>query len=195
MGTTNRKALKEWAVVIKALDAGKQILLLRKGGIQEVRGEFNTEPREFFLYPTYVHQQETSLQAPFHSDLKDVLASQPPLGKVYIQNYGRVRDVLEIKELTRILSLSDTYVWSPAYVTERFNWRRDKPFYALVLRVFRLPQPVELPVLEEYNGCRSWIDLEKPLPIEGLTPVLEDSQFEARVSYLKKVLETECPTP
>jgi len=32
------KALKEWATVVKALENGNQIILLRKGGILETTG-------------------------------------------------------------------------------------------------------------------------------------------------------------
>jgi hypothetical protein len=34
-------ALKEWAVVCKALEEGRQILLLRKGGIMEYKQGFS----------------------------------------------------------------------------------------------------------------------------------------------------------
>src|SRR5437660_10113016 len=49
-------ALKEWAVVCRALEQGRQILLLRKGGIYESAGEFEIEHRQFLLFPTYLHQ-------------------------------------------------------------------------------------------------------------------------------------------
>ena len=42
-------ALKEWASVCKALEEGKQILLLRKGGIMEFRKGFEMKHNEFFL--------------------------------------------------------------------------------------------------------------------------------------------------
>ena len=35
-----RIALKEWAVAVKALDRGEQIMLLRKGGIREEGKDF-----------------------------------------------------------------------------------------------------------------------------------------------------------
>lgn len=45
MGRKNRIALKEWAVVVKALRQGRQIFLLRKGGIAEQCGEFRVDQR------------------------------------------------------------------------------------------------------------------------------------------------------
>src|SRR6476469_947176 len=49
-------ALKEWATVCHALETGRQMLLLRKGGIYEAAGEFELENPQFLLFPTYLHQ-------------------------------------------------------------------------------------------------------------------------------------------
>ena len=40
-------ALKEWAAVCQALSTGRQIVLLRKGGIHEAAGEFELDHRQF----------------------------------------------------------------------------------------------------------------------------------------------------
>jgi hypothetical protein len=53
----SRFALKEWAVVIEGLKAGRQLILLREGGVQDGRGGFHADHREFFLFPTFEHQQ------------------------------------------------------------------------------------------------------------------------------------------
>ena len=47
-------ALKEWAVICRALAEGRQSLLLRKGGIAEAGGAFQVEQPRFWLLPTYV---------------------------------------------------------------------------------------------------------------------------------------------
>ncbi|MDG0790271.1 DUF1802 family protein [Cohnella ginsengisoli] len=48
-------ALREWAVAVKALEAGKQIMVLRKGGIAEETKEFRLESPSFFLFrPTSI---------------------------------------------------------------------------------------------------------------------------------------------
>ncbi len=51
-------AFKEWSGVCDALADGRQSILLRKGGIREEpgAGRFVPEHREFWLYPTGVHQ-------------------------------------------------------------------------------------------------------------------------------------------
>jgi hypothetical protein len=56
-------ALKEWAIVCKALEEGRQVILLRKGRIMEYRQGFEVKHSDFFLYPTrYEHQSPTRLR-------------------------------------------------------------------------------------------------------------------------------------
>ena len=42
-------ALKEWATVIKALESGKQTVLLRKGGILEIASGFKIRKQIFTI--------------------------------------------------------------------------------------------------------------------------------------------------
>ncbi|HZE05054.1 MAG TPA: DUF1802 family protein, partial [Solirubrobacteraceae bacterium] len=49
-------AFKEWAVTVRALAEGEQLLTLRKGGIREPEKHFKLEHERFFLYPTFDHQ-------------------------------------------------------------------------------------------------------------------------------------------
>ena len=50
-------AFKEWAVTVRALAEGEQLLTLRKGGIREPSKHFALEHDRFFLYPTFDHQR------------------------------------------------------------------------------------------------------------------------------------------
>src|SRR3954468_17227066 len=50
-------AFKEWAVTVRALAEGEQLLTLRKGGIREADRHFDVEHERFFLYPTFDHQR------------------------------------------------------------------------------------------------------------------------------------------
>src|ERR1044071_3831389 len=49
-------ALKEWAVTVRALAEGEQLLPRRRGGIREENRHFEIEHDRFFLYPTFDHQ-------------------------------------------------------------------------------------------------------------------------------------------
>ena len=50
-------AFKEWAVTVRALAEGEQLITLRKGGIRETDRHFQLEHDRFFLYPTFDHQR------------------------------------------------------------------------------------------------------------------------------------------
>src|ERR1041384_7336334 len=59
-------ALKEWAVTVRALAEGEQLLTLRKGGIREENKHFELEHERFFLYPTFDHQRTDLVRASHH---------------------------------------------------------------------------------------------------------------------------------
>src|SRR5215211_5815003 len=69
-------ALKEWAIICKALEDGRQILLLRKGGIMEYRKGFEVKHNEFLLYPTFEHQSMESIKAEYKEKLNEILEEQ-----------------------------------------------------------------------------------------------------------------------
>ena len=48
---------KEWAIVCEAIGRGEQSIILRKGGIAEGRDGFAFRHAEFFLFPTFFHEQ------------------------------------------------------------------------------------------------------------------------------------------
>jgi hypothetical protein len=64
-------ALKEWAVVCRALKTGRQIMLLRKGGIHESSAGFELEHMQFLLFPTYLHQNLQMLKPEAHAEFED----------------------------------------------------------------------------------------------------------------------------
>ena len=70
-----RTAFKEWVVICRALGTGRQVLILRKGGIGEEAGTFRPEHCEFLFLPTGFHQSpekvlaEARCYSPLHSGL------------------------------------------------------------------------------------------------------------------------------
>ena len=54
---------KEWAIVCEALGRGEQSIIVRKGGIAEGRDGFTFRHAEFFLCPTYFHEQVENTRA------------------------------------------------------------------------------------------------------------------------------------
>jgi hypothetical protein len=169
-------AFKEWAVICEALGQGKQAIILRKGGIAEPEGEFGVAETRFWLYPTYVHQQEAGVQEELRPLLEQVEANRPPAGKLRFQYWAEVTGGYRIRDEVPALLLSHLHFWSEDTVRQRFHYRKPG-LYVLVVRVQRAPAPIEIDELPAYDGCRSWVELEKPLPTEDSKPVLDDGSF------------------
>jgi len=173
----NRFALKEWAVVESALSRGRQVLLLRHGGLIEKTGHFNIEHREFYIYPTYVHQQRKGIIPEWTSELKIKLAAPPPEGVVVISHYGVVHDAFRISDPGQLHGISGCHILNEQEVLRRFN-RTPPGLCVIIVRVFRLPEPLRLPVRAHYAGCRSWVEFDVEFPTAGCQPVLDDPAFQ-----------------
>ncbi len=191
-GTLATKAFKEWAVVCEALAAGRQVLLLRKGGIHEAKGRFPTEFRRFFLQPTYEHQNTGELKAEAHAELARLAARAPAPNRIRIDGYATVEAVIVARDREQLARLEGQHVWSPSYIDMRLEWKPERPLYLMLLRYYRTSEPLELPLRKAYGGCRSFIDLDaEDVPAElaarlarSLVPALGDAAFRARVDRI-----------
>ena len=66
-------AFKEWAVTVRALAEGEQLITLRKGGIREENKHFELEHERFFLYPTFEHQRNDLVRDSHQPELRRAL--------------------------------------------------------------------------------------------------------------------------
>lgn len=190
----NTLALKEWAVVVHALGTGKQTVLLRKGGLHERHGRFATDPTEFFLFPTYVHQMTQGVVSEAAADLHAVMKSRPPEDQLVISYYATVEELVWLDSRERLMALADLHYWTPETVAHRFAYGTRAGLHLFILRVYHLPQPHILPLLKRYAGCHSWVDLAEPLSTAGTTPVLSEAAFAGRTHEIREKLSA-CSAP
>ena len=108
-------ALKEWAVITRALARGEQFLVLRKGGIREQQKRFVLEGNRFLLYPTYEHQSADLLKPQWHDSLAQTLTQAPSPDTVIIDTLAEVVEILEITEPERVTALTDFYICTDDY--------------------------------------------------------------------------------
>lgn len=186
--TTLSHALKEWAVICRALAEGRQAVLLRKGGIAEGGGAFEVEQRRFWLYPTYVHQQTTGLLEEAYPLLERVEAERPPANVVRLSHFAEVAGIFQLHDIVGVLKMDGLHLLSRETVQDRFFYR-DPGLFVLAVRVYRAAEVVELPETPAYAGCRSWVDLGRDLSTEGAAPVLEDREFYNVLHELERRLE------
>jgi hypothetical protein len=180
--------LKEWAVICRALAEGRQAQILRKGGIEEPAGTFHLEHRRFWLYPTYVHQQRAGVKPQALPLLEQAEAERPAAGVVRLAHFAEVAGIYQLHNLAAALAVDRLHLWSEETVRGRFAYRRPG-LNVLPVRVYRAAQAVELPEEPSYAGCRSWVDLGRPLPTDGAVPVLSDEAFRDVVRALEGLID------
>lgn len=170
-------ALKEWASVCAALEAGRQIILLRKGGIYEAAGEFELEHRQFLLFPTYVHQKREMLKESEHARFE--ARSKEP-AEIRLSAAGSVTDIVQLGPRPQMDVLDGEHIWTAPLIDMRFNYRPENPLYLLLVRCYHLPEPALIPNAPAYAGCKSWVPLDQVIPIAGATPVLDEADYDSR---------------
>ena len=135
-------AFKEWAVTVRALSEGEQLLTLRKGGIREDNKHFELEHEQFFLYPTFDHQRNDLVRESHHPELRRALEEgvwpdeEPPPrallqdggipqpDRVRIRAWAEVADHFETDDPRIVDALSPFHVWTQDYATKRLRWKR-----------------------------------------------------------------------
>lgn len=180
-------ALKEWAVICRALAEGQQTLLLRKGGLAETGGEFRVEHARFWLLPTYFHERQAGIRAEAAPLLAQAEADRPPEGILRLSHFAEVARVGYVHDLSLLEQLARWHCWSQETVEKRFAYRRPGLF-VLAVRVFAVPRPYDLPNEAAYEGCQSWVELRQELSTDGATAVLDDVTFGEMLRTLEKVL-------
>jgi hypothetical protein len=84
---------------------------------------------------------------------------------VRIEYFAEVVEWRRLESLSAAESLRGQHCWRDEVIAERFDWGKAKNIFALAVRVHRLPLAIELPMLPRYGGCKSWIELEKDIPL------------------------------
>ena len=138
--------LKEWATVVKALEHGKQTVILRKGGILETASGFKIEAKKFLLFPTWEHQEIKHVKPEYHDFLNQTLNNKPKEGYNTITSIVEVLDHRDVYSNEIIDKLSSFHVWSDEYIKERINWMVEKPLKVIFLKVYTFPA-IEIPCL------------------------------------------------
>jgi hypothetical protein len=181
-------ALKEWAIVCKALEEGRQLLLLRKGGIMEYRQGFETKHEKFLLFPTFEHQSKESIQPDYVNNLDVVLKNAPINDKNKITSFAEVTAVKEVEDRSILQKLNKYHIWNDRYVNIRMDYNPKRPMSIVLLRVYKMDNPIEVDNKPEWSGCKSWIPIEFQQRNDNYQPALEDSKFYEVAAEIKGVL-------
>lgn len=170
-------ALKEWASVCRALESGRQMVLLRKGGIYETAGEFELENPQFLLFPTYLHQNLEMLKLEAHEGFQPVSAEPK---EVRIAAAGVVSDIIRLESRRQMDAIDAEHVWTAPLIDMRFSYKPQNPLYLLLVRAYALVRPITIANTPAYAGCKSWVPLDEPIDVRGWRAVLDEQRYQDR---------------
>jgi hypothetical protein len=189
MGEVTDVALKEWAAVEALLASGEVVLLPRKGGLVETRGDFRVEHRRFWLFPTQYHQDPPELRTEFRDAAERAKDSRPRGGRLPIRVRMEVASAWKLEDERLLPEIAPYQPYGERTLRSRFHYR-DRPYLHLMLvRALRLPEPFLLRRRASYRGCLSWVPLEEEVPADGLTPVLSEADFAARSEPIRDLMD------
>ncbi len=173
---------KEWAIVCDAIGRGEQSVLVRKGGIAEGRAGFAFRHAEFFLFPTWFHEQLAKTRSS---------ATTLPLqreGEIELRYFAKLELSGTVTSLETALALEPLHILQRNVVSERFAYDDAPGIHVAFVRAFRLSAPWIIPDRPAYGGCRSWVDLPE-LPREiTMTPALSDDEHRAKLDHFRGIM-------
>jgi hypothetical protein len=186
-------AFKEWAVTVRALAEGEQLLTFCRASMRNPNPDFQLDYERFFLYPTFDHQRGDLVRESHRPELTRALEEgvwndgdptptmmrngelgQPE--RVRIRAWAEVAAIFTVTDRRAVDALSPYYVWGSDYAERQLEWHHRQPLHVVLLRTYRIPRPVTVKVRDEL-GSRTWVEITRDLPFEG-TPVLADDEFE-----------------
>jgi len=177
---------KEWAIVCQGLGQGEQSVILRKGGVAEGREGFSFRHPEFFLFPTYFHEQVEKVRTIIEFPAQ-------VLDKIEINFFAKIELTCVIKSWEIAQALEPFHVLRPEVVRERFEYDRAPGLHVAFVRVFRVEPSWIFANAKSYGGCRSWIKLPKPPAALRFEPVLGDTEHERRRMAFSGLVRAEKP--
>jgi len=168
---------KEWAIACEALGSGRQSVILRKGGIAEGKDGFAFRHSEFFLFPTFFHEQIEKTR------LETANLPSPNELEITLRFFTKVEHVFRIESWPTAAALAPFHILQESVVRERFEDERSSGIQVAFVRVFRVEPEWILPNEKRYGGCRSWVELPDPPPTMRLCSVLSDTEHH----HLEKI--------
>lgn len=174
---------KEWALVCEAIGRGEQSLIIRKGGIHEGRDGFAFKHAEFFLFPTFFHEQVERIRG------AERVIPQLRAGEIELRYFAKLEFSAVVTSWKLAEALEPFHIWTRDVVRERFAYDDAPGIHVAFVRAFRLSQPWIIPDHPAYGGCRSWVSL--PLLPTNITmePVLAEAEHVIRCEQLTRLID------
>jgi len=174
--------------VVEALGHGEQILIFRKGGLDEGPGGFAICHSRFWLFPTQFHQQTVRIVPSWMKQLQQRIQPASAPGLIPIEFACEVVGHHQLEHPDQIQALQGQHVWQNEVLEERMVYGTTHRLHALLVQVHRLTGPTPIPMSDAYEGCRSWVELEEAPEWASTSPVLNTQDFEAKKNAFHRAL-------
>lgn len=188
---TAKTALKEWSKTEKAIKRGEQVLLFRKGGINDNNNNsgFQILENQFVIFPTSFHSANTTNSGRESDSAPDMKKGD----SVPFSIVCRITRAWQTSDKSVIKALEKFHALREDEIVSRVNYKPNEPYSILEVRAYVLPKDeYALPAdVEKYGGCKSWIE-KLPFGIPDTTtlpPVLDQRDWLISQSDLKRKLE------
>ncbi len=180
-------ALKEWDVVCEALGSGRQVIVIRKGGIAEGKDGLRFEHEEFVLLPTFFHQQSERVvpEADFAARQG---GQEGEREAVEIRHAATLVWHKVVTDRALLAKLQTFHILTPQEVETRFEQKPAPGVQVALLRVFRLDPPQRIAWQKSFGGCRSWAEMDADLESCSRVSVLSDERFAELERELRAIL-------
>jgi hypothetical protein len=123
---------KEWALVCEAIGRGEQSLIVRKGGIHEGRGGFSFKHAEFFLFPTFFHEQVEKIRG----SAREVPERRP--GEIEVRYFAKLEFSAVVTSWETAVALEPFHILSRGVVRERFAYDDGPGIHVAFVRASRM---------------------------------------------------------
>ena len=169
-----RIGFKEWSGVCDAIRQGRQSIIIRKGGIAEGRAGFSFKHREFYLFPTWFHEEADKITEPRFS------LPQPDSERVTIKCAVKVEWSGVITDWSVAQALAPFHILRKEVVKERFDYKDAPGIHVAFVRAYQLDPTWTFSNEKRFGGCRSWLELPERDDEPRLEAVLSDAEFDQR---------------
>ncbi len=181
-------ALKEWDVVCEALGCGRQVVVIRKGGIAEGKDGLTFQHDEFALLPTFFHQQTDRVVPDFDVAVRSGEAPGEHEG-VEIRHAATLVWHRTVSDRAVLARLQAYHILTPEEVGARFDQGSSAGVQVALLRVYRIDPPCRVAWNKSFGGCRSWAEMDADLESCTLVSVLSDERFAEIDAELRSLLD------
>lgn len=175
--TQSLALLREWSSVVDSAANGETNLLIRKGGIAEGKDGFQIRRSFFGLLPTLFHQVKNANP--------DADAPAPP---TTVSILAQLVEAWSVPSATPLDSLAPFHGYSAEQLATRQTYKPERPLNLMVIRAFRLRQPVNIALGQIRTVCRSWAEIPLVGGMGGIDPVTDIERSSVQVSELQTAL-------